>query len=137
MPQTRSPRLRASSDWQLGESAEREHPEPAPRLEISYRCPQGHEFVVPFSAATDVDVEIPDVWECRRHSVPAQRTDIMETRPARTIPARTHWVMLCERRSIADLEALLDERLADLARCRRKRVRPVPAPTGSKGITAP
>jgi hypothetical protein len=29
-----------------------------------------------------------------------------------TKPARTHWDMLLERRSIAELEALLDERLA-------------------------
>jgi hypothetical protein len=84
------------------------HVAPAERLVISYQCPEGHVTVVPFSVEAE---EIPFEWNCRCGRL-AQRPDVSapEGKPARH--QRSHWDMLLERRSIAELEALLQERLA-------------------------
>jgi hypothetical protein len=80
--------------------------EPAPRRVAEYTCPNGHVITIPFSAEADV----PPLWECRCGAeamlVDGQRP---EAKPAR--PQRTHWDMLLERRTVAELEVLLDERL--------------------------
>lgn len=78
-----------------------------------YICASGHISELPFS----VEADIPSVWECRcgRDAKLMDGPD-PEDRPAKV--ARTHWDMLLERRSIADLEELLEERLA-LLRARR------------------
>jgi hypothetical protein len=64
-------------------------------------------FTVPFA----FDADVPPLWECR---CGAEALLADATRPApRSVKApRTHWDMLLERRSIAELEVLLDERLA-------------------------
>ena len=64
-----------------------------------------------FEISTDkVDAEVPALWQCKCGNeallVGAARP---APRPAK--PARTHWDMLLERRSLAELEVLLDERL--------------------------
>jgi rubredoxin len=81
--------------------------EAAPRRDVAYDCPQGHHFTVPFS----VEAEIPAVWECRVCGSEALIVDGSQPEPKKTKPARTHWDMLLERRSIADLEEVLAERL--------------------------
>lgn len=89
-----------------------EHVEPAERLLVQYDCPKGHRTVVPFS----VDAEdIPLTWDCRCGSPASVTSDVPnlaspEDRAERHV--RTHWDMLLERRTIADLEELLEERLA-------------------------
>jgi len=98
-----------------------ERDEPTPIRRISYHCPRGgHEFAVPFAAATDVDVEIPDVWRCRHHGVDCRQVDRADA-PLPPMPyrdrkrdgdGRTHWDRVLERRSIPELYALLQERLA-------------------------
>ena len=79
----------------------------AARQLVAYVCPEGHRIVVPMSVEAE---EIPYSWECRcgRESV---RLDVSapEIKPMK--PARSHWDMLLERRTIADLEDLLAERL--------------------------
>src|ERR1700709_1766555 len=75
--------------------------EPAPRNVAAYRCARGHEFKVPFSE----EAELPTTWECRLDGTNGK-------------PPRTHWDMLMERRTIADLEEVLAERL-DVLRARR------------------
>ncbi|GAA1694511.1 RNA polymerase-binding protein RbpA [Fodinicola feengrottensis] len=88
----------------------------APRQEGSYRCPRGHDFTVPFAA----DAEIPLMWECQRHGDVGRLIDGAEPETKKAKPARTHWDMLLERRSVADLEEVLAERL-EVLRGRRSK----------------
>ncbi|ONI87337.1 hypothetical protein ALI22I_23225 [Saccharothrix sp. ALI-22-I] len=90
-------------------SLENEDVEPAPRRLLRFACPKGHEFEVPFAE----DAELPRTWDCRRHGAESERVDAAQEQ-RKVKPPRTHWDMLLERRSIADLEALLDERLVEL-----------------------
>jgi len=88
------------------------HIEPAERLIARYRCADGHELVVPFSVEAE---DIPVSWTCRC-GLEAQAVDRLAAMvdPEEKVerPVRTHWDMLMERRTIADLEVLLAERLA-------------------------
>lgn len=84
-----------------------ENSEPAERQIAAYRCPNGHRFRVPFA----IEAEVPVTWECRLCGSTAAREDGAAPTPARVKPARSHWDMLLERRSIEELEAILDERL--------------------------
>ncbi len=86
----------------------------AARVKTTYACPRGHETVVPFS----VEAEIPPVWFCKCGS-DAVRVDAKRPTPQLLRPVRTHWDMLLERRSIPELETLLQERL-DLLRARNR-----------------
>src|SRR6266487_305494 len=88
--------------------------EPAPRNLAAYACPRGHEFTIPFSEEADV----PATWECRLDGATAQLVDGPAPEAKKTKPARTHWDMLMERRTVADLEEVLAERL-DVLRARR------------------
>ncbi|GAB7189595.1 RNA polymerase-binding protein RbpA [Kineococcus sp. NUM-3379] len=80
--------------------------EPAERQKVTYHCPHGHVVVVPMS----IEADVPPVWECRC-GAEALRDDAEAPEKKATRPARTHWDMLLERRTIAELEVLLDERL--------------------------
>jgi hypothetical protein len=92
-------------------SYETEHPgELAPRQIVGYRCPDGHHVSVPLAEEADV----PGTWECRTCGLPALRVDVERPEPKIVKPVRTHWDMLMERRTTAELEALLAERLAVL-----------------------
>ncbi len=88
--------------------------EPAPRNIAAYRCARGHEFSVPFSE----EAEIPSTWDCRLDGTAALLIDGPAQEAKKTKPPRTHWDMLMERRTIADLEEVLEERL-DVLRARR------------------
>lgn len=92
------------------------HVELAPRQPVSYDCPNGHETTMPFS----LEAEIPPVWECHCNAVALLR-DGEQPEAKYVKPARTHWDMLLERRTTADLEVLLTERL-DLLRSGRSTV---------------
>jgi rubredoxin len=80
----------------------------APRQEIAFDCPKGHHFTVPFAA----EAEVPATWECRVCGTTAFTAAGDQPSPKKTKPPRSHWDMLRERRSIADLEQVLAERLA-------------------------
>lgn len=82
------------------------HVEFAPRQPVSYDCPNGHVTTMPFS----LEAEIPLTWECRCGAEALLR-DGDRPEPKAVKPARTHWDMLLERRSVDDLEVLLEERL--------------------------
>ena len=84
--------------------------EAAPRQRIDYDCPKGHRTSVPMS----MEAEVPLVWECRVCGAEGLRSDAEQPEAKRVKPPRTHWDMLLERRSIAELEELLEERLAIL-----------------------
>src|SRR5689334_3908898 len=80
----------------------------APRQEVAFDCPKGHHFTVPFAA----EAEVPSTWECRICGATAFTSSADLPAPKKVKPPRSHWDMLRERRSIADLEQVLAERLA-------------------------
>ncbi len=80
---------------------------PSERMLTTYLCPQGHVIELPFS----VEAEVPPTWECRC-GADAKLKDGPEHEAKPVKPPRTHWDMLLERRSIPELEELLEERLA-------------------------
>ena len=78
-----------------------------PRHDEKYVCERGHEFLVTLAE----EAEAPTTWECKCGSE-AHLVSVAapaEEKPVK--PVRTHWDMLCERRSEKELQALLDERL--------------------------
>ena len=79
----------------------------AARQRVAYVCSQGHEFDIPMAA----DAEIPALWECPRCGAEALLRDGERPEPKAEKPARTHWDMLLERRSVTELEEILAERL--------------------------
>ena len=79
----------------------------AARQEVGYDCPRQHHFTMVFSAEAD----IPALWECPRCGAESLRSDGQRPEAKEEKPVRTHWDMLRERRSIAELEELLAERL--------------------------
>lgn len=82
----------------------------APRREVGFDCPQGHHFDMTFAE----EAELPTVWECPRCGQEATRSDGVAAEVKEAKHVRTHWDMLLERRSIADLEELLSERLEEV-----------------------
>lgn len=81
----------------------------ADRQTIAYDCPCGTTIELPFS----MEAEIPAVWECRCGAEALLRGGpLPERKPQKH--QRTHWDMLLERRSIAELEELLTESLETL-----------------------
>ncbi|MFT4213834.1 MAG: RNA polymerase-binding protein RbpA [Microbacterium sp.] len=88
------------------------------RANHTYVCTQcARETTMTFAA----DAEIPEVWECRTCGAEAAlRVDgtVAAVDHSGDKAPRTHWDMLIERRTIPELEELLEERLA-LLRGRR------------------
>ena len=79
------------------------------RKEQTYVCAAcGRETTLMFAA----DAEAPATWECPRCGAEALSVDGIEPELKVEKPARTHWDMLLERRSIEELEEILAERLA-------------------------
>lgn len=79
----------------------------APRQNVAYDCPRGHQFEIPMSQ----DAEVPYTWECPRCGAESRQHDATAPDADADKPARTHWDMLLERRSIDELEEILSERL--------------------------
>src|SRR5208283_2667136 len=106
----------------------------APRQEVAFDCPKGHHFTVPFAA----EAELPPTWECRVCGAVAFAATGESPAPKKVKPPRSHWDMLLERRTVADLEAVLAERL-EVIRGRRcapgvkSRGAAMPAPGGAGG----
>ena len=87
---------------------------PSERRITTYLCPNGHQIELPFS----VEADVPPVWECRcgaEAKLQGGGADV-DAKPVK--PQRTHWDMLLERRSIPELEELLEERLTLLRESR-------------------
>jgi len=79
----------------------------AARQQAGYACANGHEFEVTMALEADV----PALWECPKCGAEARSTQGIEPEVKPEKPARTHWDMLLERRSIPELEEILTERL--------------------------
>jgi DNA-directed RNA polymerase subunit RPC12/RpoP len=90
----------------------------AERADYTYRCETcGRETVMTFST----EAELPETWECK-HCGQEARLLIgdtpVEVDHSDVKTPRSHWDMLLERRTRAELEELLEERLQYL-RARR------------------
>ena len=79
----------------------------AARQQVGYACDQGHRFEITMS----VEADIPPVWECPRCGAKGLSVDGIQPEAKAEKPARTHWDMLLERRSLKELEDILTERL--------------------------
>ena len=79
----------------------------AARQQVGYLCAHGHEFEITMS----VEAEVPALWECPRCGAEALSQDGRTPEEKVEKPARTHWDMLLERRSVKELEDILTERL--------------------------
>lgn len=90
----------------------------ADRVDVRFACTNGHEFAVQFAA----DAEVPTDWVCRQHGVEhCQRIDSSAAAPTgaethKGKPPRTPLVLLRERRTEDELEALLTEMLGAIRR---------------------
>lgn len=89
--------------WPTEASGEVPYERPAPRQTVTYTCDRGDRFEVVFSATADV----PDAWVCRC-GAGAGLADA-EPRPAHR---DEHWAKVLQRRTVAELEELLAERIA-------------------------
>ena len=90
----------------------------APRQMAKYRTPDGEVFDVPFAD----DADIPGEWMCKNGQVGVLiEGEGVEAKPVK--PPRTHWDMLRERRTIEELDVLLEERLEQLRKRRRTAAR--------------
>lgn len=107
----------------------------ADRLVTSWVCGNGHQFTVGFAVTADV----PDTWDCNRCGQPAtapdpnQATPMVQREliPAQRVagaPTKTHLDQVHARRTPAERERLLQERLAQVRAARAAGV-PVPPPT--------
>jgi hypothetical protein len=95
-----------------------EHVVPSERQITVYVCPQGHRTELPFS----VEAEIPSTWECRCGAdARLVGGPVPEAKQVKHVG--THWDMLLERRSIPELEELLEERLTLLRESRGEKPR--------------
>lgn len=83
----------------------------ASRRKVTYRTDDGTTFEVVFAA----DAEIPEIWESPRTGQEGRLIgddgEIVESTAPEGKAPRTHWDMLLERRTIGELEELLNERL--------------------------
>ncbi|OKL49125.1 electron transporter [Boudabousia liubingyangii] len=78
------------------------------RMQVKYECICQNVFTVPMAT----DAEPPATWECARCGEAAILVGASEPEPESIAkPQRTHWDMLCERRTEEELEALLEEQL--------------------------
>lgn len=88
------------------------------RKKSTYRSADGTTFEVMFAA----DAEVPTIWESPKTGTEgrlvAENGELAERDEGDQKVARTHWDMLLERRTRAELEELLQERL-DYLRARK------------------
>jgi hypothetical protein len=87
-----------------------------PRQIARYRTDNGEEFDIPLAE----DAEIPVTWGCRNGMEGRLIGDGGLAEPKKVKVPRTSWEMLRERRSIEQLEELLQERL-EIIKSRRGR----------------
>ena len=105
--------LRGSRMGAVSYETDRDH-DLAPRQMVKYRTEDGEVYEVPFAD----DAEIPEEWLCKNGKWGTLvEGEGVESKPVK--PPRTHWDMLCERRSIEELDKLLEERIEHLRKRRR------------------
>jgi len=102
--------MRGSRLGAVSYETERNH-DLAPRQIARYRTENGEEFEIPF--------EIPGTWLCRNGMEGTVIKGGDPAQPKKVKAPRTPWDMLRERRSIEELEELLNERL-EIIKSRRR-----------------
>lgn len=112
--------------------AKQEKDAPAPRRQVRFACPKGHTFDV--TMIDDPEVQLPVQWPCRQHGLDSDlvETDVMTKPVDRKATPRTHLDRLYERRSIEELEALLQERLTWLRERETGAIAQVEKPTSGE-----
>ena len=109
--------LRGSRMGAVSYETDRDH-DLAPRQMVKYRTDSGEIYEVPFAD----DAEIPEEWMCKNGQLGTLiEGEGVESKPVK--PPRTHWDMLLERRSIEELDVLLEERIELLRKRRRSAAR--------------
>ena len=93
-----------------GPVGEAERGEVAPRIFATYYCAHGHSVRPAFAA----DVQPPEIWECAKCGLPANRDRDNPPEPPKTHPYKTHLAYVKERRSDTEGEAILGEALEAL-----------------------
>lgn len=78
------------------------------REDARYLCPKSHTIIIPFARGAHA----PLLWECPHCGSEAILAGATAPEKPEPKPVRTHWDMLLERRSIYELQILLEERLA-------------------------
>ena len=89
-----------------------------PRVAVDFLCANNHKISLFFSQ----EAVLPEVWDCTSCSLPAIRLVNGSPIQVTTIAAdekRSHYDMVLERRTRAELEELLDEKLAQIRERRR------------------
>jgi len=81
--------------------------QPAPRQRVEYRTTDGDRVFVTFAA----EAEIPQVWVAKTGKEAYLVNGESDAQNDDDKPARTHWDMLMERRSVEELEKTLEDRL--------------------------
>ncbi len=81
--------------------------EPAPRQRVEYRTEDGERVFVTFAQ----EAEIPQTWTAKSGKEAYLVNGKGEQEESNEKPARTHWDMLLERRSIEELEETLQKRI--------------------------
>ncbi|MCH6196123.1 RNA polymerase-binding protein RbpA [Corynebacterium mastitidis] len=105
--------LRGSRMGAVSYETDRDH-DLAPRQMVKYRTDSGEIYEVPFAD----DAEIPGEWMCKNGQLGILvEGEGVDAKPVK--PPRTHWDMLRERRSIEELDELLEERIEALRKRRR------------------
>ena len=87
----------------------------APRQVVAFSCANDHT-----SRAVRRGGRAPGTWECRSGGAWHVGSTASCRGKKAVKPPRTHWDMLLERRTVEDLEEVLNERLAILRAQRRK-----------------
>lgn len=109
--------LRGSRMGAVSYETDRDH-DLAPRRMVKYQTENGEVYEVPFAD----DAEIPNEWMCKNGQLGTlMEGDGQESKPVK--PPRTHWDMLRERRSLEELDVLLEERIELLRKRRRNAVK--------------
>lgn len=83
------------------------------RAHFSYQCSAGHVSDIIFAA----NAEAPETWECKtcsREAVSLVDGAVVELAFHEEKAPRSHWQMLLERRTIEELEEILEEQLVSL-----------------------
>ncbi|MDO5060297.1 MAG: RNA polymerase-binding protein RbpA [Actinomycetaceae bacterium] len=84
----------------------------AERTQKQYQCEAGHVFSITMA----LDATAPATWECKCGNMAEYLGTAEPEEEKLHKPIRTHWDMLVERRTEAELEELLQEQLETLRR---------------------
>jgi hypothetical protein len=87
---------------------------PAPRQQVTYICARSHEMSVTLAAGA----ELPPSWECRCGAV-AQRPGAPAVPDPAAAEHERRMIQVRQRRSPAERDAILSDRLAEVAAMRK------------------